>query len=610
MSSTEAPTSRPSPDHSEAAGSSPLNALREGVQIVALFCLAIAAVMGAVLAGAPRSALVRWETALWILAAALLVAIATCRVRIDGWFRSHRIAGFIATGVTCAFATWLGLSPGLEARFGVIDDHVILSQLGPGRKRLQWRQWPERIQASEAFSFGTKGRYRPAYSALQLSECCWWGREVRRWYIARIALCAVALVFLTRAGSRATGFTLAFAGALALFGTNAFADTYCRLGPAEAYGMAALAVGIWALAKACRGDGSWCWWLTLAGFGLASMCKESLVPLAGLACGIGAFALFKRKDGRSTQAWIALALLAAHTLFMLAMIARMLISMQQDIYSNPVGAGSYAMPLAAAALRLLFGSALTAMWPLLGWWLWIARRGRPGASAFLSGPAVSFILIALAAWFSQAAFYRDNSWPPGSRYDLPGIVVPLALLVFGTWHLLRVTGSDETEGRVVTSALLIGLMLAGGSGAANHVRAEAAANAAGTRHFSAWVDRIAKAALADPKRPIVLAPERPLDHYEMLSSVTVFLRYKKVPNPIVYTTRFLGQPVGIPKEKTLFKTLFEGTNSKDPLLRNDIAPDSGALFVAFGVNSEAALASENASLHPKSLDEVLRPPPR
>jgi len=600
---------RPSPANDAGAHRVPLNTLREGVMITALLCLAIATVMGASLAQAPASPLARLETALGIWASLLLVAVAVQRVRIDEWFRAGRIGGFVATAFISAFAAWFALSPGLEARFGVIDDHVILSQLGPGRKHLKWNQWPERLRASEAFSFGTKGRYRPAYAALQLAETCSWGKDARLWYGARIILCAATLLFLTRAASPVLGATLAIAGSMAVLGTPAIADTYCRLGPSEAYGIAALAVGIWALTKAARGEGAWCWWLTLAGFGMASMCKENFVPMAILACVVGTFLLLRRKPGHRAQAWIALGLLAAHSLFMLAVIARMLLSMKQDIYSNPVGIGSVVPPLGSAALTLLFGSALTALWPLLGWSLWIARRGRTGVAFPFSKAAAGFVLVALAAWFSQAAFYRNDLWPSGMRYDLPGIIVPVALLVFGAWQLLRMMDSEAT-GRIVSSALFIGLMLAGGSGAMNHVRAQAVANASVTRHYSAWVDRLAKTALADPGRVIVLVPERPLNHYEMLSSVTVFLRHKKVPNPVVYTTRFLGQPVGIAQEKTLFTTLVQGTNSKDPLLRNDLAADSGALFAAFGAASAAALTAEHANLHPKSLDEVLRPPPR
>lgn len=610
MSSADDPMTRPHRATDGSGGHFSFAVLRASALIAVLFCLALLAGAAPAVAGTPGSQLARLGPALWVFAACLLGAIASCRTRIDEWFVAHRTAGFMVTAVVCAFAAWLALSPNLNARFGVIDDHVIVSEIGPGRSRLQWRQWGERFRNSEALSFGADGRYRPGYAALQLAECCWWGRDVKQWYLARIALCGATLFFLLRAASHGAGFTLAFSGVVALLGTPAVADTFCRLGPAEAYGIAALALGIWALAKASRAGSAWLWWMAAAAFALASMFKENFVPLAGMACVIGALVLRQPRNRARASPWIPLTLLAMHTAAMLVVIARMLLAKGHDIYSEQVGAGSFAGPVASGVMTLLFNSALAALWPLLGWTLWSWRQppadGPPATApprSLLSKDALLFLVTALAAWFSQAAFYRDNDWPPGSRYDLPGILVPIALLVFGTRHLMSLARC-ETANRIVLPALFTGLMFAGAYGTVVHVRSAAASNVAVTRHFASWVDRIAKTALAEPSLVLVLVPERPLDHYEPAVSVARFLRFKKVTNPITYTSRFLEQPVGNPKEAALFGEMKRGISAREPVLLD--TPAAGALFVPFGAGSAAKLAAEQARLSPTPLDEALR----
>jgi len=162
----------------------------------------------------------------------------------------------------------------------------------------------------------------------------------------------------------------------------------------------------------------------------------------------------------------------------------------------------------------------------------------------------------------------------------------------------------------VLSGLFCGLTLAGANGAVARVRSAASANAVVTRHFSAWVDKIAAVARAAPERAIVLAPERPFEHFEPMKSVAKFLLYRKVTNPIRYTAEFLRPPApgGSVLERGLHERMARGLVSPPPSLLDESPPVPGALYVPFGAESAAGLRAKKLDTYPLSFDEVMRKP--
>lgn len=603
----------------DTASPSLMRTVSEGLGVFLVFGLALVGATAAMLPSSIPHATPGTGLPFWLWGCGALLPLLIKHERLDAWSGRHRLAGAWVAFAVCAMAALAGLYPNLNAEFGVYDDHEIVRFIGVGQKHCHWSQLPGLLMGTEVGTFGVSGRYRPGYFTLRIAESCLWGGNAALWYASRIALCTATLTFLWWTVERWWGACLAFAFVFLIAGLTATGDT-ARLGPSESYAMAALALGIWAWCKAGQQDAtrgaSWLWWTGALGFAVAELSKENFVPIAGLAVMMGSFVLWHRGQiRRHASAWASIVALTLVTAIMLLMIVRMLKTTGgHDVYNSEVSSASIGQSLGYSIVRLLLNGPLLAVLPLLGWGLWEIRKQKalPVMRAEgLTRKAAIIAAIAGAAWLSQAAFYRGINWPAGSRYDFPGVLIPIAGMIAVIGWLLRSPQIEMPWRKSGWLLILFVLPLAAADGVVHDVRAQAQINATRTRHFSSWMRSVAKAAKSDPQAPVILVPDKVLEHYEPLVSLCRYLRYRGVANPVFYTTKWIAMnDKPSPLMRTLVTQMKSGSKSWSQsgleYFREETSWPPNALFVPFGDYSRSKLVEMNARVTPKTFDETTK----
>jgi len=122
----------------------------------------------------------------------------------------------------------------LQAEWGIIDDHEIMTYLGP-RERLPIAEVPSRLMQKEVGQPGKSLRYRPAYYLLRLMETALWGKNCTLWYLARIVILTVSIALTWLLLRPAFGFVASALFLAYLMSLQFWCDIFAKLGPAEAY---------------------------------------------------------------------------------------------------------------------------------------------------------------------------------------------------------------------------------------------------------------------------------------------------------------------------------------------------------------------------------------
>jgi len=595
------------PEITEGPVNSPLRRWSEGIGV---FLILLLALVGPIIPHQTSAG--EWTGSLfpvWLWSALALLPLLALHERVDTWFAENRIGSALVIAVICAAATWVALGDDLDARLGAIDDHEIVQVLGPGHSHLKWKDWRGHFVGSEAGSFGSLGRYRPAFYAVRLAECCLWGKEAPQWYATHLVLCGLMLAFLWGVTQRWWGASLGFAFAMVVLGLPPLGDIYARLAASEAYAMPAFALGLWAWTAAyAKGPSAWgLWWLGTLGFAFAELNKENFVPLGALAVMLAALVLWRSEGSRKLNAWLAVGALALITLAMLGIMARMTLITGKDYYGNEIQASGTLHSALHSTGRLFL-----ALSPLMGWML-IATRGAKAKSFWGDRKAllrIGFLLaVAVVAWMSQAAIYRNIEWPSGTRYDFPGVLIAYALLIAGIVALLGLVPSESWR-RAAEAALLLALLAMGGEGVVHHTMAQAKANSARSKHFATWITSIAALAKSDPSAPILLLPENAASHYEPAISVYRYLRYKKIANPILLSTKLIdaqAHPSSLEANtiQVLNQEMSAGVYPEFKRIDDNAAWPANAVLVFFGEQEKGKVEAGPHRIAPGSFEATL-----
>jgi hypothetical protein len=168
------------------------------------------------------------------------------------------------------------LHPMLHADFGMIDDHEIVSILGRDNRVLISELSP----LIQQWAIEHRGRFRPGYYVLRILEAFVVGDHASLWYTNRVLLALVSALALYWALRVLLHPFLAGVVTL-LFFSGSQNEIWTKLGPAEAYGVPLVLVGLaWIAVQ--LGRHNWQPTRLFPGFvvlWLAGFVKESFIPI-------------------------------------------------------------------------------------------------------------------------------------------------------------------------------------------------------------------------------------------------------------------------------------------------------------------------------------------
>lgn len=320
-------------------------------------------------------------------------------------------------------------SPLLDAEWSIIDDHEIVSVIGPGDRLPVFGILPA-LQRTELGNAGNSVRFRPSYYSLRFLEAATWGKQPHLWYAARVFIFLFFSLLLTAICLRLGGAALTFAFLAFALSRPYWSDIFGRLGPAETYavlGSSMVAYGFVAAAR--RG---WLWLPSLAvaaGVVVAAGSKENFVIL-GL---VPLWLILSPRVRLSPALRAVFGVVLAYVAWIVIAVVSGLIHVGHDVYANPVSLASRFGLLNSLLARrdvlvwLAGGTALLLL--TLVWERWDGTIKQ--AMHQLRGH-IAAMLALLALFASQYVFYVGN-WPEPAvpRYLFPGVFARhLAIFLF------------------------------------------------------------------------------------------------------------------------------------------------------------------------------------
>lgn len=516
-------------------------------------------------------------THILLLAGLLTSAAALFSPLIDRFLRRRPVVLWLVLIAGSAAFTWAVYGKLIEARWFPIDDHEIMSFLGPkGEVRLA--DIPAVLMTTEVGSpGGPQPRYRPSYYFFRILETSLWSDSAFAWHLSHLCLLAISLVLYWRFFMRWLG--MLPAAMLILFMMTYFfwTDIWNRLGPAEAYcvvgvGMFLLAyLSIWRrihnpLAACASPWSSIGLWLGLTfGAMLAMGAKESFLLML-LPMWVLAVAALLRRRAAITAA-ICTLIATTYGIFIAAAVSISIANRGGDVYHQEVSASS--------RLGLLWSGIQGALQPL-AWWdcvlgvllialpmllLFKGSRRRVFRRASLRAALAIAGLVGLYAF--QVVFYKPGgsivaAYPTQMRYDFPGVpakvLLAVAAVVF-VLAVLRKSGLAPWIVRSLRAGLAGGVLILTVHAGYGPIIARAEAYSQATQWWTASLERSIDIVKRDPTRAIVVVPHSVESDYEPVDSVQRFMRAKGVSNPMFLDLRAVRRNADDPQSRDLAKTL-------------------------------------------------------
>ena len=322
----------------------------------------------------------------------------------------------------------------LRAKWSVFDDHEIMWFSGT-REHLQFSQIVPQLLLTEVGPQSDLPRFRPAYYFLRLLETWAWGKQPGLWYASRLGIlaffmaCIWGLAF-ARIGFLASGFLAAYTIALPFW-----SGIFSALGPGESYatlGLALFLVGSDLVFRRYRSSRGWC--LLLAGIIIAAGAKENMLLMA---LSLPPLLLHQlRHDGKKWLASGAAALGMIWCGWITLVVLCRARAVGGDVYANPISLGQRLLPIlhlgSDPGMRGLLCVAVALM---LLWWFWRTRNAALERASLI---CLVWAAVFIGLYISQVIFY-NGSWPTGTRYDFPGMLVWPGLLVIVCWYIRQLS---------------------------------------------------------------------------------------------------------------------------------------------------------------------------
>jgi hypothetical protein len=425
----------------------------------------------------------------------------------------------------------------LRAKWSAFDDHEIMWFMG-SRTQLPFSEIAPKLLLTEVGSQSDLPRFRPAYYGLRLLETWAWGKHPADWYAAHLSILCFFMITIWALAWPRIGFLTAGLLAVCTVMLPFWSGIFSALGPGETYavlGLALYLIGADLVFRQHHSGPGWC--LLLTGTMTAAGAKENMLLLA-LPLPFFLWQQFRHAGSKSFPA-----LAAGLGILWCAWIAFTLASRLRaaggDVYANPI---SLSQRL-ATILRLrgdpgMLGLSCAAGCFLLLWWYW-RRRNAAMQRAALTGLVWTTLFVGL--YVAQVVFY-NGSWPTGTRYDFPGMLVWPALFVVACWYIRKWSSLVRSAAhRVFLEAaipILAFMALVGSFRNVPAARAVAERNVAATSGWTALLTRAASVAREHESYPLVVQSNDPAD-FEVVVGLPRFLAAYGAPNPayLLWTPR-------------------------------------------------------------------------
>jgi hypothetical protein len=311
--------------------------------------------------------------------------------------------------------SWLPL---LNAKWSMIDDHEIVSAIGP-RDRLPLLEIPYALNKTEVGTGSNFPRFRPSYYAIRYFEAAIWGKQPSLWYATRIIIFSIFALVLTAIGLRTGGVILTLGFLIFELSRPYWSDIFARLGPAETYSV--LGVSLTMISFLFADKKGWsalpCLFLT-AGIIIAAGSKENFVILAILPLWL----IFSPAQDLSLKLKSIMSISLAYSLWIAYVIINRLRSIGHDIYAQPISLESRLPSLYSFLLRPDTLVLLTIMFAAIFFLMHTKKENIQEKSWLISmNKYVLGIAALLTLVFSQHLFYGKH-WPDNvsPRYLFPG----------------------------------------------------------------------------------------------------------------------------------------------------------------------------------------------
>jgi hypothetical protein len=393
------------------------------------------------------------------------------------------------------------MAPMLSAQFSAIDDHEIVSIIGPSG-HIAPTEIPGKIAQ---YAVESNGRFRPGYYVLRIFEAAAAGTNPQLWYLDRFILAFVAAVaLLALAYGFVTRLTLLVLPLMLLAGPQA--EIWTRLGPQESYAVPIVLAGLALVRWRHRSAGVV---LLLA----AGLIKENFVLLIP-----AVVAWLAWREGRT--AWRTIVCVGVVGGIEAAAVAIQM-ARYGDFYGQTRSVGSI-----VGAIRHMLGQfAVDDGWylaGLLGVAAMLALRGGPRArtAAVLSVAALALVFL------PQAYFYGGNPPIITGRYLEPALLFAILVAGLGYWVAEGVGTSRAWMAASLIVALISGLLMVPQLRTQHQTANDLAA---GSRSFQAGIHEIEDLLREDPSSWVVLRPDQSVRYYEPDFSIAVYLENGPTP---------------------------------------------------------------------------------
>jgi len=400
-----------------------------------------------------------------------------------------------------------------NATLGMVDDHEIVSFLGPDQK-IKIEEIPKLLLKTEVGKWGSALRFRPVYYTLRIIESMAWKDNPQLWYGTRLVIFALSLTIGYLILSRLVGVVPSVVILGYILAWDYWKDIWTRLGPSEIYAVLGLAVFAWGVIKDKI-------WMIVVGAIVCMGSKENffflLLPLLYLL-------LVRWKQITVKQ----------RVLLGVGIVSGILVALPMYLATKNTGVTFY-----HESLSLMERVQLTVMkTPKILYWYRVLpifaisvlinsyyfwKQKKIERIKFLKKLAtyvltLSFLGVVVA---SQVFFYGDL-WPGNNRYDFPGV---LAIQLFGLISVLMLPRTYRKAGVILLTIYLIFFTVNKGY---YPIREEARRNMIRTRAFQSEISSYVQKIHENPGKPILFESNSPL-YYEQIASTRRYLLYYGAP---------------------------------------------------------------------------------
>jgi hypothetical protein len=511
------------------------------------------------------------------------------------------------------FVSVINLGPQHDARFGIIDDHVLVRLLG---EQLNWSDLPSRlVHDTEVGQFGFSKRYRPVYVTLRLVETTAFGNNPSYYYALRLVLFIVLILTTWLIAATFLGIFLGGMLTAYVLSLPMWPDIWARLGPAEQYG----ALGTCFLIFGCS-----VW--------LSNWKSKRRLDLAAALIGVGCFVAIGSKENfliftpipafalvsgiyyRRIGIPAAFALTSSLAIAALV-LADIGLALHRDFTDSYGNSPTFSLLKTSFVGKLGIVIALGCLVVSIIYARLISARDRVVQINYLSLVArCAFATFSMSALFlSQYVFY-SGQWSKASRFAFPGRLVEPAfyiLLFYFACELSNIITFPWFNRKTIGGALF-GLLMTLTLISGWKLPSATADNAARTKLFEEAVSDTTEILAMWPGRPVVVESYNPWD-LEPIVSILTYLKAHQILNPIFLQTHYF--PSDDEKKNFDYKVLgaivehesIEGNKALNllPLLDLTATPGLPLVIDLKKPDLETSFASKSSLGSPDALPAVL-----